>query len=202
MSKRILVACEESQAVTIAFRKAGHEAFSADVLDCSGGHPEWHIKGDVTPLLHQPWDMVIAFPPCTHLSAAGAYNWDKKLYDGRLGSAIAFFMACYTANAPRICVENPVGYMSRLGLRPTQYVQPYCFGDPFMKKTGLWLRNLPELNPTNIVEVTDRYRDGRGKLRSKWFDGIPGSDKDRAKKRAKTFPGIAMAMAEQWGALE
>lgn len=183
---RILVACEESQAVTKRLRLLGHEAYSCDILECSGGHPEWHIKDDVTPHLRQPWDMVIAFPPCTHLASSGARWFEEKRKDGRQQAAIDFFMACVNANAPRIAVENPVGIMSSVFRKPSQIIQPWQFGHGETKATCLWLQRLPVLRPTNIVE---------GREQRIWK--MPPTP-DRAKLRSKTFPGIADAMATQW----
>lgn len=183
---RILVACEESQAVTKRLRLLGHEAYSCDILECSGGHPEWHIKDDVIPHLKQPWDMVIAFPPCTHLASSGARWFKEKRKDGRQQAAINFFMACVNANAPRIAVENPVGIMSSVFCKPSQIIQPWQFGHGETKATCLWLQGLPVLRPTNIVE---------GREQRIWK--MPNTP-DRAKLRSKTFPGIADAMARQW----
>jgi site-specific DNA-cytosine methylase len=183
---RILVACEESQAVTKRLRLLGHEAYSCDILECSGGHPEWHINDDVIPHLRQPWDMVIAFPPCTHLASSGARWFEEKRKDGRQQAAIDFFMACVNANAPRIAVENPVGIMSSLYRKPSQIIQPWQFGHGETKATCLWLQRLPLLKPTNIVE---------GREQRIWK--MPPNP-DRAKLRSKTFPGIADAMATQW----
>ena len=183
---RILVACEESQAVTKRLRLLGHEAYSCDILECSGGHPEWHIKDDVIPHLKQPWDMVIAFPPCTHLASSGARWFKEKRKDGRQQAAINFFMACVNANAPRIAVENPVGIMSSVFCKPSQIIQPWQFGHGETKATCLWLQGLPVLRQTNIVE---------GREQRIWK--MPNTP-DRAKLRSKTFPGIADAMARQW----
>ena len=196
---KILVACEESQAVTIELRKLGHEAYSADIQNCSGGYPEWHIKGDVIPLLKKPWDMVIAFPPCTDLAVSGARHFAKKIADGRQQKSIEFFMQFVNANSDKIAIENPVGIMSTQYKKPTQIIQPYQFGDPHKKTTCLWLKGLPSLTPTNIVEVNDykiyHCKNGKKATFSNW---INKGGKDRAKARSKTFPGIAKAMAEQW----
>lgn len=134
---KVLVACEESQAVTIAFRKLGHEAYSCDIEPCSGGHPEWHLQQDVVPLLSQNWDMIIAFPPCTHLATSGAAWFEKKRKDGRQQQGIDFFMLFANANCPRIAIENPVGIMSTVWRKPDQIIQPWQFGEPFSKKTCL-----------------------------------------------------------------
>lgn len=140
---RILVACEESQAVTIEMRRLGHEAYSCDIQDCSGGHPEWHIKGDALELLKMKWDMLIAFPPCTHLAVSGARHFAKKQADGRQQEAIDFFMKFINADCPRIAVENPIGIMSSKYRKPNQIVQPYMFGDHARKSTCLWTKGLP-----------------------------------------------------------
>lgn len=183
---KILVACEESQAVTIELRKLGHEAYSCDIEPCSGGHPEWHLQQDVIPLLTQKWDMILAFPPCTHLAASGAKWFAAKRADGRQQNAIDFFMRFANSDCPRIAIENPVGIMSTVWKKPDQIIQPWQFGHGETKKTCLWLKGLPPLIPTEIVE---------GREQRIWK--MPPSE-DRAKNRAKTFPGIARAMAEQW----
>lgn len=149
---KILVACEESQAVTIELRKLGHEAYSCDIIPCSGGHPEWHIQQDVTPLLKEKWDMIIAFPPCTHLCVSGARHFEQKRKDGRQQQGIDFFMMFANADCPRIAIENPIGIMSSVWRKPDQIIQPWMFGDKFSKSTCLWLKGLPNLVPTNIVE--------------------------------------------------
>lgn len=187
--KKILVACEESQAVTIEMRKLGLEAFSADILPCSGGHPEWHIQGDVVPLLNKNWDMVIAFPPCTHLAISGARWFEEKRKDGRQQEAINFFMKFAYMNCELIAIENPVSIISSVWRKPDQIIHPYMFGHGEMKKTCLWLKNLPLLKPTNVVD---------GREQKVWR--MPPSE-DRAKLRSKTYPGVARAMAEQWGIL-
>lgn len=191
------MACEESQAVTKELRKLGHEAYSCDIQPCSGGHPEWHLQQDVTPLLKEKWDMVIAHPPCTYLSNAGARFLfpEGKLNEERLKKGMEakdFFMLFYHADCPRVAVENPVP--SRIyGLPPyTQIIQPWQFGHPFQKKTCLWLRGLPQLMPTEIVPEINRQST---RVAGNWFNK---GGKDRAKNRAKTFPGIAKAMAGQW----
>ena len=216
----VLVACEESQAVCKEFRSLGHNAFSCDIIDCSGGHPEWHIIQDVLPLLNGhctfvtgdgmthtiegKWDMIIAFPPCTYLSNAGACRlYPKK---GQLNmerynkglEAKKFFMQFLNADCLRIAVENPVS--SKVFEMPphTQEIQPYMFGHPYTKKTRLWLRGLPPLVPTDeVIPVSPYCPAGTGrKDRSKYGSAKRGED---AKNRAKTFPGVAKAMAEQWG---
>ena len=200
---KILVACEESQAVTIELRKLGHEAYSCDIEPCSGGHPEWHLQQDVIPLLKEKWDMIIAFPPCTYLSNAGAcrlYPQKGVLNEERYKKGLEakeFFMQFFNADCPRIAVENPVS--SKIFNMPehTQEIQPYQFGHPYTKKTRLWLIGLKPLEPTNIVEPVGPYvPSGTGrKDRSKYGAAKRGED---AKNRAKTFLGIAKAMAEQW----
>ncbi|HZK20694.1 MAG TPA: DNA cytosine methyltransferase [Oscillospiraceae bacterium] len=216
---KILVACEESQAVTIELRKLGHEAFSCDVIECSGGHPEWHIQADVLPLLGgkcefktvdgmlhnitDRWDMIIAHPPCTYLSNAGAcrlYPQKGTLNKERYQKGVKakdFFMQFYNADCERIAIENPVS--SKIFNMPlhTQEIQPYQFGHPYTKKTRLWLKGLPNLQPTEPITPVGPYVPaGTGrKNRSKYGSAKRGED---AKNRAKTFPGIAKAMAEQW----
>lgn len=183
---KILVACEESQAVTIELRRIGHEAYSCDIEPCSGGHPEWHLQVDALELLKMKWDMILAFPPCTHLAVSGARYFEQKRKDGRQQAAIDFFMRFANSDCPRIAIENPVGIMSTVWKKPDQIIQPWQFGHGETKKTCLWLKGLPPLIPTEIVE---------GREQRIWK--MPPSE-DRAKNRAKTFPGIARAMAEQW----
>ena len=183
---KILVACEESQAVTIEMRRLGHEAYSCDIEPCSGGHPEWHLQVDALELLKMKWDMILAFPPCTHLAVSGARYFEQKRKDGRQQAAIDFFMRIANADCPKIAIENPVGIMSSVWRKPDQIIQPWQFGHGETKKTCLWLKGIPLLVPTNIVD---------GREQRIWK--MPPSE-DRAKNRAKTFPGIARAMAEQW----
>lgn len=183
---KILVACEESQAVTIELRRLGHEAYSCDIIPCSGGHPEWHLQVDALELLKMKWDMILAFPPCTHLAVSGARYFEQKRKDGRQQAAIDFFMRFANSDCPRIAIENPVGIMSTVWKKPDQIIQPWQFGHGETKKTCLWLKGLPPLISTEIVE---------GREQRIWK--MPPSE-DRAKNRAKTFPGIAKAMAEQW----
>lgn len=206
---RILVACEESQAVTKEFRKLGHEAFSCDILECSGGHPEWHLQQDVTELLKQNWDMIIAFPPCTYLTVTGNrwFNIDVygdkavKRHDDRK-KAIDFFMMFANADCKKIAIENPVGIISSEWRKPDQIINPYQFGDPFEKKTCLWLKGLPKLKPTNIVEPPKRKEFASGKSMPTWYaDAWKLPKEERAKLRSKTFDGIAKAIAEQWGSV-
>ena len=184
---KVLIACEESQAVCIEFRILGHEAYSCDILSCSGGHPEWHIQGDVLEQLDKGWDMMIAFPPCTHLAVSGARWFPEKRADGRQQEGIDFFMAMINAPIDKIVVENPVGIMSTIYRKPDCIIQPWQFGHGETKSTCLWLKNLPILQPANIV-------DGR---EDKVWRMAPGPE--RAKLRSKTYPGIAAAMATQWG---
>ena len=183
---KILVACEESQAETKELRKLGHQAFSCDILSCSGGHPEWHIQGDVIKELDKNWDMIIAFPPCTHLASSGARWFKEKQKDGRQQNAVDFFMRIVNANATKIAIENPIGIMSSKYRKPDQIIQPWQFGHGETKATCLWLKGLPKLTATELVE---------GREQRIWR--LPPS-KDRAKLRSKTFPGIAKAMATQW----
>jgi hypothetical protein len=180
----------------MAFREKGHEAYSCDIESCSGGHPEWHIQDDVLKHLNEDWDLIIAHPPCTYLSNAGArFLYPKgKLNEDRykLGlEAKEFFLKLLNAPCNKICVENPVS--SKIFNMPeyTQEIQPYMFGHPYKKKTRLWLKGLPELKPTNIVEVSEST-----KVAGNWFNK---GGKERQKNRSKTFEGIAKAMAEQWG---
>jgi hypothetical protein len=182
----ILIACEESQVVTIECRRLGHEAYSCDILPCGGGHPEWHVQGDVSPLLGDGWDMMIAFPPCTHLAVSGARWFPEKRKDGRQQAAVNFFMSLANAPIPKIAIENPVGIMSSLWRKPDQIIQPWQFGHGEVKSTCLWLKGLPLLVPADIVS---------GRVpRLHWLPPSP----DRAFLRSKTFLGIAKAMAEQW----
>lgn len=188
---RVLVACEESQAVTKELLRLGHEAYSCDIEPCSGGHPEWHLQVDALELLKMKWNMIIAFPPCTHLAVSGARYFPEKRKDGRQKAAIDFFMEFANAECPKIAIENPVGIMSTYFRKPDQIIQPWQFGHGETKKTCLWLKGLPPLAPTNIVD---------GREQRIWK--MPPSA-GRAKNRAKTFPGVARAMAEQWaGQLE
>ena len=205
---KILVACEESQRVCTEFRNLGHEAYSCDIIECSGGHPEWHLKQDVIPLLQEQWDMIIAFPPCTYMSNAGAcrmYPKKGEIDEERFAKAMkakAFFMLFYNANCERIAIENPVP-LSVVGLpEKTQVIQPYEFGHPYTKKTYLWLKGLPKLVPTNIVKPVGPYVCGNSEIWKKQAANgrVYGKEKS-AKHRSKTFPGIAKAMAEQWGGL-
>jgi hypothetical protein len=252
--KKVLIACEESQAVTIEMRNLGIEAFSCDIEPCSGNRPEWHIQGDVLPLLKEEWDMVIAFPPCTHLAVSGAHLFPAKRADGRQQQGIDFFME-FTKLKCKYAIENPVGIMSTLWRKPNQIIQPWQFGENASKKTCLWLNGLPKLTPTGIfppgnfgivvfaddLPVCDgcgdpwcdlhdthysdcscygptddslRYVTIGGYMfackkdeyrKPVWENQTPGGQNklgpstDRAKIRSKTPPGIAKAMANQWG---
>lgn len=218
---KILVACEESQAVTKELRALGHEAYSCDIMECSGGHPEWHIMDDVTRLLDgfctfklqdgstnriiSKWDMIIAFPPCTYISNAGACrlyptkgNLDMDRYaKGMEGKA--FFMKILNADCDMIAVENPISSKVFEMPKHTQQIQPYEFGHPFTKKTRLWLKGLPNLVPTDIVEPKGPYVCGNSEIWKKQAANgeVIGKEKS-AKHRSKTFTGIAKAMALQW----
>lgn len=206
---KILVACEESQAVTKELRKLGHEAYSCDILPCSGGHPEWHLQQDVIPLLKEKWDMIIAFPPCTHLAVSGARHFEQKIKDGRQQQGIDFFVQFVNADCPRIAIENPIGIMSTKYRKPDQIIQPWMFGDKYTKSTCLWLKGLPKLKPTNIVEHGEYFewvdKKGRKKRQPKWFYEAlkkAKTSEERSIIRSKTFPGIAEAMATQWTELD
>lgn len=233
---KILVACEESQAVTIELRRLGHEAYSCDIIECSGGHPEWHIKGDALKLLDgdrhcifwtmdgvghitpKRWDMIIAFPPCTHLAVSGALRFEAKRADGRQREGLEFFCKFLAADCDRIAIENPVNIISgdyckkwfpdivekyKLPIKPTQIIHPWMFGHPESKKTCLWLKGLKPLNPTDVLPLPESGRwnnqtkDGQNRLTidGKW---IAWNDPRTAKLRSRTYHGIAKAMAEQW----
>lgn len=208
----VLVACEESQEVCKAFRERGNNAFSCDLIQCSGGHPEWHIMGDVLYVIggavnfvtqdgtqHRiegKWDLIIAHPPCTDLAVSGARWFPEKQKDMRQQKAVAFFMQMALAECDRIAVENPVGIMSTCWRKPDQIVQPWMFGDPFEKTTCLWLKNLPKLEPTEIVTPPPRQVVRSGKTLPTWYSNCCGN---RAKARSKTFTGMAQAMAQFWG---
>ena len=232
----VLVACEESQRVCIAFREKGHNAYSCDIQPCSGGRPEWHIQGDVLKILNptqfqtpvgdvyegiefkttdgvwhtvQPkWDMIIAHPPCTYLCSLGTVWFSEKYpIEKRIErkknqeDAIRFFLSFVNADCEKIAIENPVGIMSTQYKKPTQYIQPYEYGEPFTKKTCLWLKNVPKLEPTNIVEPVGGHWVSAGiKNRESQNRAVNKSGVGESKKaRSKTFVGWAKAMAEQWG---
>lgn len=237
---KVLVACEESQAVCKAFREKGHEAYSCDIIECSGGHPEWHIQGDVLPLLKrqdngnngwhhlffttvdgvehsvEKWDLIIAFPPCTHLAVSGARHFEKKRADGRQREGIEFFCQFLNADCEKIVIENPIGIISGdyipkwfpdlaekydLPRKQSQIIQPYEYGHPCKKSTCLWLKELPLLQSTEIVEpdlVSYTCKSGKNVTFSRHM--VQGFENgERAKSRSKTFEGVAKAMAEQWG---
>ena len=197
---RILLACEESQAVTKQFRALGHEAYSCDILPESGGHPEWHIQKNVTEVLKEQWDMIIAFPPCTHLASSGAAWFEAKRADGRQQAAIEFFMIFANHPCEKIAIENPVGVMSSNYRKPDQIIQPWQFGDAYSKRTCLWLKGLPKLESTEVVDSGEMVTYESGRTMPKWYaDAWKLSPAERSKARSKTFPGIAKAMANQWG---
>ena len=222
----VLVACEESQRVCTAFREKGHNAYSCDIIECSGGHPEWHIQGDVLKILNpdkeygmyfqtsdgilhwvEKWDMIIAHPPCTYLTVTGNrwFNVEKygikavqRILDRKL--AIKFFMEFANADCDKIVIENPIGIMSTEYRKPDQIIQPYMFGDPFEKKTCLWLKGVNPLKPMNVVAPPERIKFDSGKTMLKWYADLWHLPKEeRSRLRSQTFPGIAKAMAEQWG---
>lgn len=200
---KVLVACEESQAVTKELRRLGHEAYSCDIIPCSGGHPEWHLQVDALELLKLKWDMIIAHPPCTYLTNAGArhlwkgHQLNQERYEKGL-EAKEFFMAFLHADCPKIAVENPIPSKVFELPKYTQTVQPYEYGHPYTKKTCFWLKGLDPLVPTDIVEPEATWCPS-GSYSVKHGDKHRGMfTKDRAKNRSKTFPGIAKAMAEQW----
>lgn len=229
----VLVACEESQRVCTEFRKLGHNAYSCDLLPCSGGHPEWHFKCDVLQIIENKggtlengdtafidgnWDIMIAHPPCTFLAVSGA-KWfyhpddkDKPIEQRRphpkfpnrakdREEGVAFFMALANANIKYIAIENPVGIMNTRFRKPDQIVQPYQFGDSASKKTCLWLKNLPPLHETEVVEPGEYIEFGSGRRLAKWYsDGLTKTKtpEERRTWRSKTFPGFAKAIATQW----
>lgn len=219
---KVLIACEESQAVCKAFRELGHEAYSCDILSCSGGHPEWHILCDVKHVLNghglfrlengdcvistKCWDLIIAHPPCTYLSLAGNRWFDEEKYGDKARqrkrdreSAVEFFMLFVNAPCEKIAIENPYGTISTAYRKPDQTVQPYHFGHDSRKPTCLWLKGLPYLKPTNIVEPKI-IKLPTGRVDSAWHIETWNLPKaQRSIQRSKTFPGIARAMAEQWG---
>jgi len=186
---RVLVACEESQAVTIEFRNLGIQAYSCDIEPCSGGCPEWHIQEDVIPLLENPWSAILAFPDCSHLAVSGARWFKEKQADGRQQAGIDFFMRIANVDCPLIAIENPIGIMSTKWRKPNQIIQPWQFGHGETKATCLWLKGLPPLVPTDIVE---------GREQRVW-KMAPGPDRKRL--RSKTYKGIAKAMADQWAGI-
>lgn len=190
---KILIACEESQAVCKAFREKGHEAYSCDMLPCSGGHPEWHIQGDVRMQITQGWDMMIAFPPCTYICNGAQANITRRphlgILDKREKIGIPFFMEIVNAPIEKISIENPIGVMSSRYRKPDQVLRPFMFGHEYNKDICLWLKNLPKLTPTEIHPGPYKKLDFWSTKRN------PGG----VSLKSKTFSGLAKAMAEQWG---
>ena len=211
---KILIACEESQAITKEFRALGHEAYSCDILPCSGGHPEWHLQGDVFGFI-DGWDLMIAHPPCTYLAVSGArhlYNKNGTINVERERErdlALGFVQRLMDANIPRIAIENPISVISSKIRKPDQIVHPYMFGDKASKSTCLWLKNLPKLVATNIVDKGEfkewiDKKTGKTKRQASWYyDALINakSPEERRSLRSKTFKGIAQAIASQWGNL-
>ena len=210
--KKVLIACEESQAVTIAFRKLGFEAYSCDILPCTGGHPQWHYQQDVFEVINKGWDLMIAHPPCTYLSVSGAkhlYNKDGSPNEERYNNqreALLFVKKLMDSNIPSIAIENPISVISSKLRKPDQIVQPYWFGDSASKSTCLWLKNLPKLEPTNMVDKGEFKewigKNGKIKKQPMWYYEALTKAKtteERRGLRSKTFQGIADAMADQWG---
>lgn len=221
----VLIACEESQRVCEAFRNKGHNTFSCDIIDCGGDHPEWHIKGDVLKVLNPTdngivfstqddklhevpkWDLIIAHPPCTYLTVTGNRWFNEEKYGDKARErkklreeAVEFFMTLANAECDKIAIENPIGVMSTRWRKPNQIVQPYWFGDPFEKRTCLWLKGLPELKATDMVTPEERVKFKSGKSMPAWYTAAANLPKEeRSKIRSRTFPGFAKAMAEQWG---
>ena len=220
----VLVACEESQRVCAAFRAKGHQAFSSDIIEPSGGHPEWHIQGDCLKIINgdctfttmdgtehsligKQWDLIIAHPPCTYLTTTGNRWFNVEKYGDKAiqrakdrEDAVEFFMAIANANCAKIAIENPVGIMSTRWRKPNQIIQPYWFGDPFEKRTCLWLKGLPQLEPTNMVTPEERVQFKSGKTMPAWYvDAAKLPAAERSRIRSQTFPGFAQAMADQWG---
>lgn len=220
---KVLIACEESQRVCQAFRDKGHEAYSSDILDCSGGHPEWHIKGDVVPIINgycgfvtadgqshkieSKWDLIIAHPPCTYLTVTGNRWFNIEKYGDKARErmklreeAYDFFLTLANADCDKIVIENPIGYMNSHWRKPDQIIQPYWFGEPFEKKTCLWLKGVPPLVATNMVTPEERTQFASGKSMPAWYcEAAKLPPAERSKVRSKTFWGIARAMADQWG---
>ena len=212
---KILVACEESQAITKEFRALGHEAYSCDILPCTGGHPEWHLEGDVFGFIDQGWDLMVAHPPCTFLSVSGArhlYNKDGSKNLDRYKNqreALDFVQKLMDCDIPKIAIENPVSVISSQIRKPDQIVQPWMFGDSASKTTCLWLKNLPKLVATNVVDKGEfkewiDKKSGKMKRQATWYyDALINakSPEERRSLRSKTFKGIAQAIASQWGNL-
>jgi len=215
---KVLIACEESQAVTKEMRALGIEAYSCDIEPCSGGHPEWHIQGDVTPLLEREWDLIIAFPPCTYLTHAGTRHYSRRINseekvlarEKKREESVQFFMQFVNAKCNMLAIENPVGYMNSFYRRPDQIIHPYYFGEAVQKRTCIWLKNLPLLEHTNMLPKPEPIYICQGdKCKGKrinWCEALKTgvgkvTQAERAKARSKTFEGIAKAMANQWGTL-
>lgn len=210
---KVLIACEESQAVTKEFRALGHDAYSCDLLPCSGGHPEWHYQQDVFEIIDKGWDLMIAHPPCTFLSVSGArwlYNKDgtpneERFYNQK--QALDFVEMLMNAKIEKIAIENPISVISSAIRKPDQIIQPYMFGDSASKSTCLWLKNLPKIEPTNIVSKGEFFewvdkKTGKTKKQAMWYYEAlqkSKSSEERRTLRSKTFKGIAKAMANQWG---
>ena len=215
---KVLIACEESQAVTKEMRALGIEAYSCDIEPCSGGHPEWHIQGDVTPLLEREWDLIVAFPPCTYLTHAGTRHYSRRINseekvlarEKKREESVQFFMQFVNAKCNMLAIENPVGYMNSFYRKPDQIIHPYYFGEAVQKRTCIWLKNLPLLEHTNMLPKPEPIYICQGdKCKGKrinWCEALKtgdgrGTQAERAKARSKTFEGIAKAMANQWGTL-
>lgn len=206
---RVLAACEESQRVCISFRGKGHDAYSCDLFPPSGGKPEWHIQGDVLEIINDGWDMIIAFPPCDHLSCACGHLWPQKQADGRQQAAFDFVKKIWEADCPKICIENPQGYLNTKWQKPSQTIHPCYFGDPWLKRTCFWLRGLPPLiyclEDTPLLNMMGIYKtavtpigyyvSSSNRKDGHLQNGIHRSPKDRA----KLSWAIAKAMADQWG---
>jgi len=204
---KILIACEFSGTVRDAFIKAGHNAISCDIEPTDSPGP--HYQGDMFDIINDGWDMMIAFPPCTHLAVSGAKHFVQKRADGRQQQGIDFFLKVANVDIPKIAVENPVGIMSSIYRKPNQIIQPWQFGHEAQKTTCLWLKNLPPLQHTKIVNKGSFYITKSGKRMPSWSHDTVGADGKKLgyntleikKIRNKTFQGIADAMANQWGKL-
>ena len=216
---KVIIACEESQAVCIEFRKLGHEAFSCDIQDCSGGHPEWHIKGDCLEAINlKEWDLMIAHPPCTYLSNAGIGWFNEEKYGDKAKErkkerikGLEFFMKLWNCKIPKICIENPTGWANSHFRKPDQIIQPWQFGDTESKRTCLWLKNLPLLDhckepnlfcdkPTHVKpKIYGYYKTGNKKGCPIYGNSYLQFSEDRGKIRSKTYLGIAKAFATQYG---
>ncbi len=203
----ILIACEESQSICMDFRKLGFNSYSCDILPPSGGHPEYHLQKDVREVLKEKWDLVIAHPPCTYLTVTGNRWFNVERYGEQAiqrqkykEEAIEFFMIFANLDCKYVAIENPVGVMSTLWRKPDQIIQPYQFGDPYEKRTCLWLKGLPKLIPTNVVEPPKRTFYKSGKSMPSWFCECAKLPKEeRSIARSKTFPGISQAISSQYG---